>query len=214
MKISVVAVIVLVLLSSCDRRPVQKDIPVRNASDNSVEHSGKRRSSIISSPGAASSADELQFIDTMIVDDEGTIDMAQLVQTRAAHSELKSMAADLVLERQKEILTLREWRNQYFKDASPAVNTDLPGMRAAVGHVEPDRLDPLKENAFDVEFLRNMVPQDEAAVEMAKYVQTRPLGQPAELSNPLKSLAQSIIDSRSAEITRMKVWETTWSKQA
>jgi uncharacterized protein (DUF305 family) len=207
------AAVLITIATACDRRPVQKDLPVKNAPQNSVDHSGVHHSSIESSPGAAASGDELQFIDTMIPHDEGTIDIAQLVQTRAAHPELKSLAADLIRDRQKEITALREWRSQYFKDAAPAINTDLAGMRTAVDQLDPDRLDPLKENAFDTEFLKEMLPQLEADVEMARYILTKPLGQPAELRDPLRSLAQSMLDSRSAEIVRIKSWQQAWSKQ-
>jgi uncharacterized protein (DUF305 family) len=213
MRSVLLAAAILITFTACDRRPVQVDIPVKNAPQNSVDHSGRHPEVLESSPGAASTVDELQFIDTMIVHHEGAIDMAQLVQTRAAHPELRSLAAEIIRDQQNEIAQLRAWREKYFKNASPAINTDLPGMSVAMADMDVDKLDLLKENAFDLEFLRQMIPHHEGAVEMARYILSKPLGQPAELRDPLRTLAQSIIDSQAAEISKMKEWQKAWTKQ-
>jgi uncharacterized protein (DUF305 family) len=213
MRTALFLAMVMFALSVCDRRPVQKDLPVKNAPQNSVDHSGRHVCTIQSSPNAASAPYELQFIDTMIAHHEGAVDISQLVQTRSGHAELRSVAADIIREQQKEIATLRSLRGRYFKDASSAINMELPGMQAGIDGMDADRLDPLKENAFDREFIGQMIPHHEAAIEMSRALLSRPAGQPAELSNELRLLAQSVADSQETEVSRMKEWQKAWSKQ-
>ena len=213
MKLVAIFAAVLMFYNACERPPAQKDIPVKNAPQNSVDHSGKHHSTIESSPGAADAAVELQYIDTMIAHHEGAIDMAQLVHTRAAHPELKSMAADIIKDLQKEIETMRAMRSQYFRNAPPAVNAEFPGMRKGMEKMDLDKLDLLKENAFDLEFIDQMVPHHESALEMSKHMLSKLPGEPSEQNDALRALAQSVIDAQSAEISKMKEWHAEWSKR-
>ena len=213
MRFASIVIGVLMFFNACDRPPAQKDIPVKNAPQNSVDHSGTHQSSMESSPGAADAAIELQFLDTMIAHHQGAIDMAQLVQTRAAHPELKSMAADIIKDQQKEIEMMRAMREQYFRGTPPAVNASFPGMETGMEKMDIDKLDLLKENAFDLEFLDQMIPHHEGAVEMAKYVISKLPSESSELNDTLRSLARSIVDAQSAEISKMKEWQSAWSKR-
>src|SRR5437868_5687736 len=118
---------------SCTHPPVAKETPVvQNTAANSTSgraHSQPDRGQISSSSGAADAAYELQFIDTMIANDERVIDAAHLVPTRAEHPEMKLLAKNIAFSRQQEIADLRKWRQDWFGDHSPADNIDLPGMR-------------------------------------------------------------------------------------
>lgn len=209
----ILILLVFAALSSCDRRPVPKDL--QRSEGNSVDHSKMRHSAMESSPNAASAPYELQFLDTMIAHHQGAIDMAQLVQTRAGHVELKDLARKIVSDQQKEISQMRQLRDKFFAGAPPAVNMDMPGMRDGMQGMDLEKLDALKENTFDVEFIRQMIPHHEGAVEMARDALSK-LAAGAE-SNPeltdfVRRFSQSIIDAQTSEIRRMHEWQAAWTK--
>jgi uncharacterized protein (DUF305 family) len=188
----------LLLLASCGRRPVQKDLPV----ENTMQRSDHKE--LESSPGAADAPFELQIIDTLIAHDLDTIDAAQLVATRAGHPELKQLARSMISDRQQRISQLREWRTRWYGDWSPAINLDLPGAREGV-QIDFEKLDPLKENAFDQEFLREMIPHEHGAVLLAQDVLGR------ETNAELKTLSENLIKTQEAEAAQMQAWQDKWS---
>jgi uncharacterized protein (DUF305 family) len=65
-----------------------------------------------SSPGAASAPLGLQFIDTMIANHEGAVEMAMLGDTRAKHPELAHLPANIVNDQEREIAKMRQWRDR------------------------------------------------------------------------------------------------------
>jgi len=205
MKKVFIAGLFLLLTLSCTRRPVQKDIPIEH---NSMVHTGIDHSKMESSPGAANAPFELQFIDTMIAHHQGAIDAAQLVATRAAHPELKDLARSIITDQQREIGQMRTWRTSWFGEAAPAVNMDLPGMREGMLAMELEKLDQLKENEFDVEFIRQMIAHHEGAVTMAKQLSS------GDIHAELRELANNIIKSQTGEIETMRNWEKVWRKKA
>jgi uncharacterized protein (DUF305 family) len=187
----------LFFLASCDRRPAQKDLPVQNTMQRSD------RKALESSPGAADAPFELQFIDTLIAHDLDTVDAAQLVATRTQHPELKQLASSMISNRQQEIGQLREWRTRWYEDWSPAINLDLPGARDG-GEIDFEKLDSLKENAFDQEFLREIIPHQQGSVKLAQDVLGR------ETKAELKTLAENLIKTRESEIAQMQEWVKKW----
>ena len=193
----VALVISLVFIASCDRRPVQKDLPLGNTMQRG-EHQ-----ELESSTGAADAPFELQFIDTLIAHDLASIDAAQLVATRTAHPELKKFVALMIVERQEEIARLRELRSQSYADSSAAVNLDLPGMREGMD-MDYDKLDLLKDKAFDTEFLREMIPHQEGAIKLAQDALGR------ETSPEVRMVADVLVKGQGSELEQMKEWQRKW----
>ena len=159
------------------------------------------------SPGAVDAPYELQFIDTMIVHHQGAIDMAQLVATRAQHEELRQLAKSIISDQQREIAEMKAWRSNWFGANPQAINMDLPGMHEGMSGMDLAKLDSLKGNDFDLEFIRQMVPHHEGAVMMAKEL----LAMDAHAE--LKTLAHSIVQSQTAEVAQMKTWQKEWDKK-
>ncbi|HEV8591547.1 MAG TPA: DUF305 domain-containing protein [Pyrinomonadaceae bacterium] len=193
------------IFNACERPPRGKEI-VHNVTDNANMDHSKMGHAMESSPNAASAPYDLQFIDTMIAHHQGAIDMAQLVDTRAQHGELKTLAKSIIADQQNEIAQMREWRKSWFGEAAPAVNMDLPGMHQGMFGMNLEKLDNLKANEFDVEFVRQMIPHHEGAVAMAEDLKKQ------EAHAELKTLADNIIKSQSAEIGQMKQWLADWNK--
>ncbi len=210
MRNTAIVLVIFMLFSACDRRPKQQDVVLDH---NTMDHSKMDHSAMESSPNAASAPYELQFIDTMIVHHQGAIDMAQLVQTRAQHPELKKLAADIIEAQQKEIEQMRSWRSEGFSGAAPAINMDIPGMHDGMKGMDLAKLDLLKENAFDLEFIRQMIPHHEGAVVMANDAIARLGAQSIAavgIRADLLSLAREIVDAQEGEINQMKDWQAQW----
>lgn len=158
-----------------------------------------------SSPGAANAPQELQFIDTMIAHHEGAIEMALLVNNRSRRPEMQELAKGILEAQRGEVDKMREWRMKWFGDAKPAVNLDLPGMHTGMSGMDLKKLELLKANEFDVEFLKQMIPHHEGAIEMAKALS------PADKYLELIELRGAIIRTQTAEIAKMKAWLMVWS---
>jgi uncharacterized protein (DUF305 family) len=101
---------------------------------------------------------------------------------------------------------MQEWRSKWFGTAAPAVNLNFPGMMEGMHGMDLEKLDPLKANAFDLEFIRQMIPHHEGAVTMAKDALQK------ETNAEIKALSQEIIKAQENEIGEMKQWQAEWSK--
>ena len=168
-----------------------------------------------SSPNAATSPYELQFLDSMIVHHEAAIDMAQLVQTRAVHSELKEFARRIISDQQEEVVQMRRLRDTFFPGAPLAVNMALPGMQTGMHGMDLEKLDSLKGNGFDIEFMNQMIPHHEGAIEMAKDALSDRHAvneSNADVIASIRQLARSVADTQTSEILQMRQWQAAWTK--
>lgn len=193
-----------ILMSVCEGPPspnVDHSKHDHNASNNLTTDHSKMQSS----PGAAQAPQELQFIDTMIAHHHGAVDMALLVNTRTQRDEMKSLAREILEEQRREIAQMQQWRDSWFAGAKPAVNMNFPGMGTGMSGMDIGKLNSLKANDFDAEFLRQMIPHHEGAIEMARALNAR------NDFSELQQMADSIIRSQTAEAAQMKNWLNDWS---
>ena len=197
-------VVAVVLLNVCDRPP-SGDADHSKHDHSQATHGVMDHSKMESSHGAAEAPQVLQFIDTMIAHHQGAIVMAQLANTRTQRDEVAKLAQGIIDEQRSEIGQMRAWRKQWFGDAKPALNMEFPGMRSGMAGMDTVKLSGLKSNDFDVEFIRQMIPHHEGAVEMAKALKAD------DNHAELQKLADSVISSQSAEIDRMKSMLGAWS---
>lgn len=196
MRIALVGFVLITIMSgSCTRRPVQKDVvingPPRPSEIKRIE----------SSKGAVYAPLELQIIDTLIQLYLSTIDAEQLAATRTGRSELKSFAKFRISEQQQEIVELKDLRGRWFSNADPAVNIDLPNVQAASDSIDLEKLDPLKERAFDLEFVNQMIAHDDATSAFAKYVSS------ANVRDELNQIIEKIVREKSGEVEQMRKWQ-------
>jgi uncharacterized protein (DUF305 family) len=101
---------------------------------------------------------------------------------------------------------MRKWRDEWYGDSPQAVNPDLPGMREGVQDLNLEKLDSLKEDPFDLEFIRESIPLHQGAVMMASDILSR------DVHAELKTLAQGIIQKKQADIEQIQGWQQQWSK--
>ncbi len=174
------------------------------------------------------------FIVMMIPHHEGAVAMADLALSRAQHPELKKLAVAIKSTQTQEIQDMRTWYKQWYGVDVP---TWQPGMGMGMGRHWNNRSElPQTNNAqppgmgmgqmgckgmgrgrmgtdlsalqnatdFDREFIEQMIPHHQMAVRMASMVLNS--SQHPEIRN----LAQSIINSQTAEIEQMEQWYRSW----
>ncbi|MBC7901123.1 MAG: DUF305 domain-containing protein [Saprospiraceae bacterium] len=208
----ILIVAVSALFTACERPPVANNAPIDH---NTMDHSKMDHSKMDSSPNAAQAPYELQFIDTMIMHHQGAVDMAQLAETRAQHEELKTLAKAIIADQQKEIAQMKKWRGEWFAGRPQAINMDFPGMRDGMKGMDTAKLDALKANDFDLEFIKQMIPHHEGAVAMAKDAVAKFPTDPAKqtpMAEAFRSFADSIVKAQETEIKQMRDWQSAWSK--
>lgn len=171
-----------------------------------------------------------QFIEMMILHHQEAVDMADLALTRANRTEVKNLAQAIKQDQAREIAQMRTWYKQWFGKEVPAT-MPMGGMMQGNGMMSQSmmqgnrmmnnqgmmqgngmqrmhsNLNALKTaKDFDREFIRQMIPHHQMAVRMAQMLEkktTRP---------EMKTLAQAIIKSQTAEINQMKQWQKSWFK--
>ncbi|MEG3841837.1 DUF305 domain-containing protein [Microcoleus sp. herbarium14] len=156
------------------------------------------------------------FIEMMIPHHQDAIAMADIAFSRAKRPEVKKLAQGIKKEQTREIQEMRTWYKQWFgKEVAAHSMTDMgmmgdhhnqgqgtgSGMMGEGMMSMKTDLDALKKAPdFDKEFVRQMIPHHQMAVMMAKMASER-------ASRPeIRTLAQSMIASQSAEIAQMQGW--------
>lgn len=149
------------------------------------------------------------FIENMIPHHEDAIEMSELALELARTEEVKTLATSIITTQQEEITTMRAWYETWFKKEvpknSPEYITGYSMMHGGMmmGNSAMGRnginMDDLKESeTFDKEYLTQMIPHHESAIMMA-YMLLR-----TTQREEMKTLAQSIIETQSAEIAHMQ----------
>jgi uncharacterized protein (DUF305 family) len=165
-------------------------------------------------PGIASFRGDANqhFIVMMIPHHQDAIDMADVALTRTQRPEIKKLAESIKATQTQEIQQMRSLYQRWYNTEVP---DDLPGMGMGMRHRwhrDGDQRSSMNtdltalENAsdFDREFLAQMIPHHQMAIMMSTMVLRN------EPKPELQALAQSMIDSQSAEIKQMQEWYQEW----
>jgi uncharacterized protein (DUF305 family) len=164
------------------------------------------------------------FIEMMIPHHQDAIAMADLALSRAKRPEVKKMAEAVKKAQTSEVQEMRTWYKQWYgKEVPVHARTDMGmmgdhhgqsrgtgsgmmGMGQDMMSMKTD-LNALKQAPdFDREFVRQMIPHHQMAVKMAQMALER-------ATHPeIRTLAQSIITSQSAEIVQMQGWQQAWNR--
>ncbi|MFC7516677.1 DUF305 domain-containing protein [Herbaspirillum sp. GCM10030257] len=160
--------------------------------------------SMQSSPDASKAEFEHQFLDTMAAHHQSAIEMAQLVEKRSSHDELKQMAKKIIDDQQDEIKQMTEWKNQWYPDKGDAINMKMPGMAESMKGMSVEKLEASTGDPFDAMFLDMMTRHHQGAVKMAQSALTK-------AKHPeVKKTAQKVIDEQKKEIAQMSKWKKEW----
>jgi uncharacterized protein (DUF305 family) len=157
------------------------------------------------------------FIEQMIPHHQGAVEMADLALSRAKHPELKQLAAKIEASQTQEIRDMQVWYKRWYGKAVPPVQRGGMGMmgmgrrgmmqggmmQGGMMGMQMD-LTALKNTSnFDRDFMQQMIPHHQMAVMMSAMILNSPHPE-------LRSLAQAIIKSQSAEIQQMQQWSQAW----
>lgn len=172
-----------------------------------------------------------EFLQMMIRHHQMAIMMAQPVQERASHPELRQLAGNIVTSQSAEIEQMQTWLRQWYGSdlMMPSVDQAMPGPGAAGGpggmpHAAPAQiplsggmmpdasaLDMMQQmvanlpaNRLEAAFLSMMILHHQEALEMAQMALER------ASHEEVRQLAQSIIAEQAAEIRQMNQWLGAW----
>ncbi|MBT2510819.1 DUF305 domain-containing protein [Streptomyces sp. ISL-98] len=171
--------------------------------DSSAGHSGHNASSPTASPTAEQgehNAADVTFAKGMIPHHRQAVEMAALAESRARSAEVKKLAGEIKKAQAPEIKTLSGWLTSWGEEVPKEDESAEHAGHSMSGMMTNDEMDKLETSsgkAFDTAFMEMMIKHHEGAIEMAETEQSDGAYKPA------KDMAGNIIDSQSAEITRM-----------
>ncbi|MFJ6793906.1 DUF305 domain-containing protein [Streptomyces sp. NPDC091268] len=171
----------------------------------SAGHDGHTSTSPTASSSAAASqgqhnAADVAFAQGMIPHHRQAVEMADLAPTRAESAEVKKLADEIKKAQDPEIKTLSGWLASWGEQVPAEGAMDHSMHGASGGMMTAEEMDKLKNSsgkAFDTAFMEMMIKHHEGAVVMAQTEKTDGAFAGA------KTMADAIITSQSAEITRM-----------
>ncbi len=173
-------------------------------------HDMSGMSDMKSSPNAASAPYDLQFLDTMTHHHQGAVDMAKMVLMKSNNDELKKFAQKIIEDQNKEIASMKDWREKWFAGKPAAMNMEMPGMMDSMKMMmsgdDMKKMEAMTGKDFDIQFLDMMTPHHAGAITMSKEAL-----QKAEHPE-VKTLANNIIKAQESEIKQMSDWKAKWSK--
>jgi uncharacterized protein (DUF305 family) len=160
------------------------------------------------------------FIEKMIPHHAAAVEMADVALTQAKHPELKQLSIAIKKTQAQEIQEMRRWYKQWYGMEVPSAGKGgigmigggqggmamHSGMMNRMGmqmDMQPDLTRLKLASDFDREFIRQMIPHHQMAVMMSSMI--------LNSEHPeLRSLAQSIVQSQTAEIRQMQQWQKAW----
>lgn len=157
-----------------------------------------------SSPNAAKAPYEQQFLDTMAMHHQMAIHMASLVESRAAHQDLKELAKKMMAEQEKEIAQIKGWKDQWYAGKPAAMNMKMAGMPESMKGMAGDKLASAKGEQFDLLFVDMMSQHHKGAIKMAQAA--APKLEHAEV----KGFATKLVEMQKKEIAHMAEMKKSW----
>ncbi|MGW6981938.1 DUF305 domain-containing protein [Streptomyces sp. NPDC054932] len=175
-----------------------------SSDDTSAGHNGHNPSPSASSSDPATqgrhNAADVAFAKGMIPHHRQAVEMAGLAPTRAESAEVKKLADEIQKAQDPEIKTLSGWLTSWGEQVPADGAMDHSAHGTDGGMMTPEEMDNLEKasgKAFDTAFMKLMIKHHEGAVAMAKT-------EKADGSfSEAKTMADAIITSQTAEITRM-----------
>ncbi|CAM5616547.1 DUF305 domain-containing protein [Streptomyces aurantiogriseus] len=170
--------------------------------DSATGHNGHTATSASASPSTTQgqhNAADTAFAQGMIPHHRQAVEMADLAPSRAQSAEVKTLAEQIKKAQDPEIKTLSGWLTSWGEEvpAEGAMDHSAHGTGGMMTAGEMDRLEKASGKAFDTAFMEMMIKHHEGAVAMAKTEKTDGAFPDA------KKMADAIITSQTAEITRM-----------
>lgn len=143
----------------------------------------------------------IAFMKIMIMHHMSALAMIKSAPTNAAHAEIKNLAEKNTAMQQDEISKMTGWLQSWY-DEQPDPKMKMSNEQQIQAQIA--RLNSLRGDDYDKEFITDMAAHHQMGVDMAALVAER--GSRAEL----KELAQNIISSQRKDIAEMTGWLKQW----
>lgn len=148
------------------------------------------------------------YIADMLAHHEGALNMAESAGAFAVHDEIRTLAGNIIQTQSAEVMQMRTWQKEWgYKETMSGGHNSHGGggMDMAGDMVEmQNKLQGLTGEAYDKEFLKQMILHHEQAIEMSRYAATNAKRQ------EIKDLASAVISDQTTEINQMKQWQKDW----
>lgn len=148
------------------------------------------------------------YIADMLAHHEGALNMSELAMAVTAQDEIRTLASNIVQSQSAEIMQMRTWQKSWgYKETMSGGHGSHGGAGMDMGGDMAEmqnKLQGLKGEAYDKEFLKQMILHHEQAVEMSQYAATNAKHQ------EIKDLASAVISAQTKEIEQMKQWQKDW----
>ncbi|MGZ9099365.1 MAG: DUF305 domain-containing protein [Brevundimonas sp.] len=168
-------------------------------------------------------ADDVAFMQHMIVHHGQAVEMVELLQTRGANPTVRLLGRRIAISQESEMELMRDWLTRRGQPlAAPGMDAGHAGMdhsahSAHAGHAMPASDTPLMAGmlspaqmqalaaargpAFDRLFLEGMIQHHQGAIDMVEALMTHPN---AAQDTLLSDFAGAVVSDQSAEILRMQ----------
>lgn len=187
-----------------------KPEPVQTSQNSSAGTASKKEA-----PQSDSKYDNLKgdafdeaYIADMLAHHEGALNMAESAGAFAVHDEIRTLAGNIIQTQGAEVMKMRTWQKDWgYKETMSGGHNSHGGggMDMAGDMVEmQNKLQGLTGEAYDKEFLKQMILHHEQAIEMSRYAATNAKRQ------EIKDLASAVISDQTTEINQMKQWQKDW----
>lgn len=141
---------------------------------------------------------DVSFAQNMIVHHQQAVEMADLAATRAANTEIKTLATQIKAAQQPEIDKMTGWLTAWGQPSVPAGGHGGHSMPGMMSTGDMDKLKGASGAAFDKHFAQMMIDHHNGAIEMAREVQKN--GSNADV----RKLAADIEKTQQAEVTTLQ----------
>lgn len=187
-----------------------KPEPVQTSQNSSVGTASKKEAPQSDSKFAnlKGGAFDEAYIADMLAHHEGALNMSENAGAFAVHDEIRTLTGNIIQTQSAEVMKMRTWQKEWgYKETMSGGHMSHSGGGMDMGGdmVEmQNKLQGLTGEAYDKEFLKQMIIHHEQAIEMSQYAETNAKHQ------EIKDLASSVMSEQKTEIDQMKQWQKDW----
>lgn len=148
------------------------------------------------------------YIADMLAHHEGALNMAEQAQAATAHEEIRTLAGNITQSQGAEVMQMRTWQTDWGYEVTMSGGHNSHGgggidMGGDMVEMQ-NKLRGLTGEAYDKEFLKQMILHHEQAVDMSQFAAKNAKHQ------EIKDLAEDVISAQTTEIEQMKQWQEKW----
>ena len=187
-----------------------KPEPVQTSQNSSAGTASKKEAPQSDSKFANLKGDAFDeaYIAGMLAHHEGALNMSENAGAFAVHDEIRTLTGNIIQTQSAEVMQMRTWQKEWgYKETMSGGHNSHGGGGMDMGGdmVEmQNKLQGLNGEAYDKEFLKQMIIHHEQAIEMSQYAETNAKHQ------EIKDLASSVMSEQKTEIDQMKQWQKDW----